>query len=473
MVAATTAAAPTAESATVTPHLDSLLVSDPLPPAVAPPPGEPAPAGPSAVALFLAQLLVTRYHMRLVDKRDSRVAALSADYELCTALWTGPRAAVVGVYEPPADPVAAGADLAARLEAARRWGTQRLKDQGAASCDILLVATSPLSGSIVVQGEPNQAVHAGAAWVDASQGAAGGLMPIPSGLPGLGELRACARAVQEGREAPTLAAVDLAERQTVQGGYVAPVRRAQITQPVATFSLIGIFVLAFLLELALKSRYQSPGAEIFYFGALGNTPGEKDWWRFISYTMAHDPTSPLQIFFDGLLLFFIGRYVEQLYGRVVLLGTFVITAAAGALFWLGVSIVLPALAKPGGLIYGASGGIAGLVGLLLVMGRVQGRDVPVGVAATVRNYAIIVIAINVVFGFVFGGINNIVNIGGLIAGAALGLVLPPLQRIGGRDLAEWERYGLYIVLLFGSVAVSFAVGNLVLSLAPGGQVLGS
>lgn len=449
-------------------------MSDAVPPAVAPPPDEPVPAGPSPVALFLAQLLVTRYHMRLVDKRDSRVATLGAGYDLCTALWTGPRAALVGVYDPPSDPAAAGVDLATRLEAARRWGTQRLKDQGAASCDILLVATTPLSGSIVVQSDADEAVHAGAAWVDASQGAAGTVLAIPSGLPGVGELRACARAVQEGRQAPTLAAVDLAERQTVQGGYVAPVRRAQITQPVATYALVAFFVLVYLLELALRSRYASPGAEAFYFGALGNTAGARDWWRFVSYAAVQDPSSIVNILFSSFLLYFIGRYVEQLYGRVVLLGAFLLTAAAGAVFWTGVSAALPAIAPAGGLVLGSSGGIAGLVGLLLVLGRVQGRDVPAGVATSVRNYAIIVIALNVVFAFVLGGgANNIVNLGGVIAGALLGLVLPPLHRIGGRDLAPWEQYGLYGVMLVGAVALSIAAGSLVQSLAPGGQVLGN
>ena len=445
-------------------------MSDGFPPAVAPPTDEPLPSGPSAVALFLAQLLVTRYHMRLVDERDSRVAALSGDYELSAALWTGPRAALVGVYDPPADPAAAGLDLATRLETARKWGTERLTTQGARSCEILLVATKPLSGSIVVQGDGSDPVHAGAAWVDTLQGTAGGLLPIPAGLPGLGELRACARAVQDGRPAPTLAAVDLAERQTVQGGYVAPVRRATITQPVVTYGLIAFFVLVYLLELALRSHYQTPGAEIFYFGALGNTAGEEDWWRFFSYSASHDPTSVFHILFNSLALIWIGRLVEQLYGRAVLLGTFVLSAAAGALFWVGLSAVAPSI-SPAGLTLGASGGISGLVGLLLVMGRVQGRDVPAGVASNVRRYAIIVIALNIALGFLSGGVNNFVHLGGVIGGALLGLVLPPLHRIGGRDLAPWERYGLYGVILLGAVALSLAAGNLVQSLAPGGAAL--
>ena len=431
------------------------------PPADAPPPPDTPPAdGPSPLALALAQTLVTRHHMRLVDKRDSRIVALGADYELSAAVWTGSRAALVAIYEPPLDGAAAGQDLATRLEAARRWGSERLKNQGAATCDILLVASRQLGGSIQAQAEAGDPVHAGAAWMDASSGTAGALLPIPSGLPSLGELRAAAKTVSEGRPVPTLAAVDLAERQTVAGGYVAPVRRATITQPVVTYGLIGSFVAVYLLELALRNHFQSAIVEVFAFGALGNFHGTEDWWRFVSYSFIHDNTSFLHILFNCLAMFWIGRFVEQLYGRLVLLGTFVLTAAAGGLFWIGVSAVLPNI-SPANVTLGASGGLAGLVGLLLVMGRVQGRNVPAGVAAQMRTYAIIVIAINVALGFLAGGVNNWVHLGGVIAGALMGLVIPPLQRIGGRDLAVWEQGALVGVLFVGAIAVAVALANLV------------
>ena len=42
--------------------------------------------------------------------------------------------------------------------------------------------------------------------------------------------------MHDGSPTPTLAAVDLAERQAVAGGYVAPVRRAMVTQPVMTYA---------------------------------------------------------------------------------------------------------------------------------------------------------------------------------------------------------------------------------------------
>jgi rhomboid protease GluP len=402
--------------------------------------------------------------MRLIDPQDIRAAAISGAYELSAAVWTGPRAALVAIYEPPADAEAAGRDLAERLDAARRWGHQRLQAQGANSCDILLVATRPIAGTIVSETDPADAVHAGAAWVDASTGAAGVLLPVPSGVPTLGELREVARAVHGGSPVPTLAAVDLAERQTVAGGYIAPVRRATITQPVVTYGFIGAFVVVYLLEQALLRTFRSPGGELFAFGALINAPGGEDWWRFVSYSFIHDNTSFLHILFNCLAMLWIGRLVEQLYGKLVLAGTFVITAAAGALLWLAIGAIAPQLSQPGTITIGASGGISGLVGLLLVMGQVQGKNVPAGVATSVRTYALIVIALNLVFGFIGGagvGVNNFAHLGGVAAGALLGLAIPPLQRIGGRDLARWEQGLVGGAVTLGALGLVFAAANLV------------
>ncbi|MFN2582038.1 MAG: hypothetical protein ABR498_04775, partial [Candidatus Dormibacteria bacterium] len=205
-------------------------------------PADEAPPGPSPVALLVAYDLVTRYRMRLADSRDSRLSALGHAYELAAATWTGPRAALVAFYTPPADPETAGRDLAARCEAARRWGRERLQQQGAASCDVLLVALRPVTGSIMASAAAGDPVRVGAAWIDVEHGNAAVVLPIPGGMPSLTDLRARARHVRDGGTVPTLAAVDLAERQAVAGGYAAPVRRATVTQPTVTYALIGIFV---------------------------------------------------------------------------------------------------------------------------------------------------------------------------------------------------------------------------------------
>ena len=445
-------------------------MTDAAPPSYAAPP-----PGPDPVALAIAQDLVTRYRLRLADQRDGRLGALLGHYVLAAAMWNGPRAALVAFYEPPADPAAAGTDLAARCDAARRWGLERLQQQGAQVCDILLISLGPLAGTLSAATTPGDPVRLGVAWVDTVNANAGAVLPIPPGMPPVGELRARVRAVHDGAPVPTLAAVDLAERQTVAGGYVAPVRRAMVTQPYMTYGLIAVFVAIWLVEFSipslrtgLVSSFCAAGAlpNAQWYGAIGQTPAcDVAWWRFVSSSFLHDPTSVYHVLFNSIAMLFIGRLVEQLYGRLVLLGVFLITAIAGGLLWVAVSTFapgLPGIATPD-ISLGASGGIAGLIGLLIMLGRVQGKNVPVGITHTVRNYAVTVIVLNVVLTFVFGNgldINNYAHIGGLVAGAALGLIIPPIMAIGGRDHAILEKIMLWGAIAFSVASLLFALLNL-------------
>jgi membrane associated rhomboid family serine protease len=429
--------------------------------------------GPPPLALLIAYDLVTRHRLRLVDQRDSRLSGLADRYELGAAAWTGDRAAFVGLYQPPDDPVAAGHDLAARCEAARRWGHERLQVQGANRCDILLIALRPVSGSLTNMAVAGDAVNVGAAWVDAERGEAEALLPIPPGLPSAAELRARARSIRDGAAAPTLAAVDLAERQAVAGGYAQPVRRQLVTQPVVSYGLIASFVLVFLLELALIHPQQvatcTPSScddGLFAFGALPASGMDvSNLWRLVSSAFVHDNQDFLHVAFNSLAMLWIGRVVEQLYGRLVLLSVFLITAVIGGAIWIGASAV--GLQPQNGLAVGASGGIMGLVGLLLMLGRLQGRNVPVGIAYGIRRYAFTVIVLTIGFGFLFPNVNNIVHVGGLAAGAALGAILPPLQRIGGRDLSIAEKSVLIASVGGGALALIFAAANLVSVLQSG------
>jgi membrane associated rhomboid family serine protease len=442
----------------------------------APPNHAAPPPGPSPVVLAIAHDLVTRYRLRVADQRDGRLGELLGHYVLAAAMWTGPRAAVVAFYEPPSDPAAAGPDLAARCDAARRWGLTRLHEQGAQVCDILLIALGPLAGTLSAATTPGDPVRLGVAWIDTANANAGAVLPIPPGMPAVGELRARARSVHEGAPTPTLAAVDLAERQAVAGGYVAPVRRAMVSQPYLTYALIAVFVVIWVLEFTTLSLHSTAsGPDICSWGALPNAAfypavGQSPacgvaWWRFVSSAFLHDPSSVYHVLFNSIAMLFIGRLVEQLYGRLVLLGVFLITAIAGGLLWIAASAFAPGLPGivPTSISLGASGGIAGLIGLLLMVGRVQGKNVPVGITHTVRNYAVTVIVLNVVLTFVFGpslDINNYAHIGGLVAGALLGCILPPIMSIGGRDHMIVERIVLWGAVAFSAAALLFALLNL-------------
>ena len=446
-------------------------MTDAAPPTYAAPP-----PGPNPVALAIAHDLVTRYRLRVADARDGRLGDLLGYYVLAAAMWNGPRAALVAFYDPPADPALAGPDLAARCDAARRWGLDRLHQQGAQVCDILLIALGPLAGTLSASTTPGDPVRLGVAWVDPVNANAGTVLPIPPGLPSVNELRARVRAVHDGAPTPTLAAVDLAERQAVAGGYVAPVRRAMIMQPYMTYGLIAVFVAIWIVEYATMSLHPtSTGPDICSWGALpnavlypsfGQSPAcDVTWWRLVSSAFLHDPTSVYHVLFNGIAMLFIGRLLEQLYGRLVLLGAFLITAIGGGLFWVAASAWVPSFPgiTPDSISLGASGGIAGLVGLLLMLGRVQGKNVPVGITHTVRNYALTVIVLNVVLTFVFGpslDINNYAHIGGLITGALLGVFIPPLMSIGGRDHQTIEKVLLWGAIAFSAVSLLLAVLNL-------------
>jgi membrane associated rhomboid family serine protease len=442
-----------------------LGVTEAAPP---PPPPPGLPPQPPALARAVALDAVTRFRLRLTDPRDSRLGELGGGrYELGAAAWTGRRAVFVGFYTPPLDPQLAGPDLAARCAAAARWGAERLAVQGAERCDVLIVALGRMPG-VLSAPESNPAVHVGAVAVDPATGEVSVLLPPPPDVPSPRDIRACAQALLGGTEPPTLAAVDLAERQAVAGGYSAPARTQLSTRPLATYSLIASFVAVFIVEKLLIRNGSSDG--LFDMGAVSNL--QPDWWRFVSYTFLHDPGGgvgvsglPLHVLFNSFAMYIVGRLVEQLYGWRVLVATFLVTAVGAAV----ASVAIAAIGNTIVLTIGASGGIMGLLGLLFVLGRTQGRDVPVGIAHAMRQYSLTYAAMVIVFGFLVPNVDNVAHVGGFITGALVGLVLPPLRRVGGRDLQLWERSVVYAVYAVSAVALLFAVINTVslLGASPG------
>jgi len=433
------------------------------------------PPQPPAVARAVAMLLVTRYRLRLCDPRDSRLGELSSEYELAAAAWTGPRAAMVGFFEPPGDPGSQVADLHRRIGAALRWGDSRLRLQPAQRTEILLVALRPVAAQLPPPTHP--AVGVGMVWVDPSTGETGTLLPPPPGLPGAREIRSAARALRSGVEAPTLAAVDLAEREAVRGGYVAPTRRALITTPRLTYGLVATFAVIFLIENTLLQHYYAG-----YLGAGGIAwdAGGNDWWRFLSTAFLHFPGGlsfwpdtgvasflSLHLLVNCYSTVVLGRIIEPLYGRLAMLAAFLATAWASS----GASVLASSIG-PRGLpgsspeFLGASGGLMGLLGLLFMLGRVQGRNVPAGLARALRQGVLISLVLTVIIGFTFSGeINNYAHLAGFASGCLIGLAIPPVRAVGGRDHAPWEKAALIAVLVISAVAMLFWLVNLVQFLA--------
>lgn len=431
----------------------------------APPPPPPAelPPQPPALARAIARDLVTRFRLRLTDPRDSRLGELGGSgYELGAAAWTGRRAAFVGFYPPSPDPTIAGPDLAARCAAAARWGAERLSVQGAERADILIVALGPVPGTVTAP-SAHPAVHVGAVAVDPATAEVTALLPPPPELPTPRDIRARAQALRGGVEAPTLAAVDLAERQTVAGGYAQPARTQLTTRPVATYALIASFVAVFILE---KLLLRNGAVGLYDMGALSNLV--PDWWRFVAYAFLHDPGGsgftalPVHVVFNSFAMYIVGRLVEQLYGWRVLVATFLISAVGAGLL----SVAVAAVTNGQSGTIGASGGIMGLLGLLFMLGRVQGRDVPVGIAHAMRQYGLTYAAMVVVFGFIIPNVDNVAHVGGFITGALVGVVAAPLRGVGGRDLRVVEQVTVYVLFALGAAALAVAGHNVIGALGP-------
>jgi membrane associated rhomboid family serine protease len=430
----------------------------------APDQASPVPEPQPPLALAIALQLVTRYRLRLVDPRDARLGELSGAYPFGAAAWTGRRAAFVGFYRAREDPAAAARDLEERIAAARRWGEARLTTQGAERCDVLLIAFGAVAKP-TVRDASTATVHVGVAAIDAA-GAVTALAPLPKGLPSAAELRHHVKALRQGQAAPTLAAVDLAERQTVAAGYATPARHALVTRPVATYGLIAAIVLAYIVERGVYGSIHGGGrVGPIELGAVCSGPitpdcgpGLDSSWRLVTSAFLHDPNSILHILGNSLALYFLGGLVEQLYGRLVLLGTFLITAVLGVLFWMACTAAGITSPAPG---LGASGGILGLMGLLVMLGRVQGKEVPVGIASSIRQYAIAYSIFVIIFSFlnVVQNVNNYVHVGGFVAGVLLGLVIPPAEAIGGRRLRLVERGVLVAVIAAAGVGLGVGIHN--------------
>jgi membrane associated rhomboid family serine protease len=413
-------------------------------------------SGPPPAALLLAMDLVTKRRLRLTDASDSRLGELAGQYELGAAAWTGPRAAFVGFYAPPTDGATAGHDLGARCVAAGQWAQERLTLQGAQRCDVLIIAMGAIEGSLTGPPQPDPRVQIGVISVDPATAHAKELLSVPKGLPSAREVSAAVQAVNAGQPVPTLAAVDLAERQAVAGGYAAPTQSVLRQTPLLTYSMIGLWVILWLLEEATRYTASDLSTQYHLFDGGAFITTSPDWWRFLSSAFLHLPNDPLHVLFNSYFMFVIGRYVELMYGRLVLLGTFLFSALIGSVFvLLGADLhVTQDLAA-----VGASGGLCGFITLWLVLGVTQGRNVPVGVRDMLRRNAGINLVFILVISFAIPGVAWTGHIGGFVGGALVGLVLPPLARIGGRDLRMWEKVVIYGLIAAAAVSIVVALIN--------------
>ena len=180
--------------------------------------------------------------------------------------------------------------------------------------------------------------------------------------------------------------------------------RRSSSQPVITYSIMGITLLVYALQF-LSGHWVT--VQLLYESAL---TAERPW-TMITSALVHSPGSFLHILFNMYSLFIFGPIIEHLLGRGRFLVLYVIAAFGGS---VAVLVIAPGLG-----VLGASGAIFGLMGAFFVIQRRLGGN---------NIQIIIVVGLNLVVGFVIPNIAWQAHVGGLIAGAAVAFVYLQTRR---------------------------------------------
>ena len=191
----------------------------------------------------------------------------------------------------------------------------------------------------------------------------------------------------------------------------AATRSLSWTGAFVTFTLIGINVAVFLLELLMGAGIDTNRGWIYVHGVLyGPAVADGDWWRLATAPFLH--YGPLHIAMNMLVLWFIGPALEQYFGHAryaLVYAASGLAGSAGALIW-----------SPNALTVGASGAIWGLMGAALVL---EARRIWV-----FGGQAMGLVVINLLFTVLVPGVSIGGHIGGLIGGALCALAFSSLRR---------------------------------------------
>jgi membrane associated rhomboid family serine protease len=195
-----------------------------------------------------------------------------------------------------------------------------------------------------------------------------------------------------------------------------------------------VVLVAFTTIVSLIVDFAGPeGAQLGDLLALDKVAvAQGEIWRLWTVTLVHAPLTvmPLHLLFNMYALWLAGPFVEQLYGRWRFVVFYLVFAAGGSLLTFALGDTR------GGI--GASGAIFGLFGLLFIAQRVHHPVLDRQSRAFLGQLGGL-LAINLLFGILVPGIDNFAHIGGLIAGAWLGLLVAPTNVPTLRSL--WVRPG--------------------------------
>jgi membrane associated rhomboid family serine protease len=169
--------------------------------------------------------------------------------------------------------------------------------------------------------------------------------------------------------------------------------------PVATYAIIAVSVLLWLIEMVTGGTGGALSNDLAFYAPL--TISEP--WRLVTTMFVH--TSIFHIGFNMWSVYVFGSMLERQLGRGRFLALYFVSGVAGS---VAVSLIAPGVAA-----VGASGAIFGLLGAFFVIERhMGGRGVQI----------LVLVALNLVIGFIIPGVAWQAHVGGVIVGALIGLI---------------------------------------------------
>lgn len=198
-------------------------------------------------------------------------------------------------------------------------------------------------------------------------------------------------------------------------------QRAPVTLALLVLSVLGFLLVYLPLPFAWVGHFTFSPFEVrgehIRFGEMGG-----QYWRLLTPAFLH--FGWLHIVFNGLWLWELGHRVELTLGSRVLLGLFLLVAL--------LSNTAQHLFSGPGIFGGMSGVVYGLLGFSWVAGRLRpawGFEPPRPIMLLMVGW-LVVCLLGIVEVLGFGAIANAAHVGGLVAGAVLGLLAALLAGTG-------------------------------------------
>ncbi|MFC0558105.1 rhomboid family intramembrane serine protease [Halalkalibacter alkalisediminis] len=189
--------------------------------------------------------------------------------------------------------------------------------------------------------------------------------------------------------------------------------------PIATYLLL--LSVAFMFYVLEQNGRSTSVLTLIKYGAKYNPlilDGE--WWRLFTAMFLH--IGFLHLFMNSLALFYLGGAVERMFGTSRFLLIYFIAGLSGSVASFAFNEQVAA---------GASGAIFGCFGALLYFGTIHKKLF----FRTMGKNVLVVLVINLIFGFAFPMVDNGAHIGGLIGGFLASFIVQlPKTRFSVRQI---------------------------------------